>query len=395
MRYLINSISSYFLWPVYFAVLLLFIFFNVPNEYHGSIFALLAMITFVFIWGKLCCSISFDLYHYYRVIKFQHQYKQVIFLFCVLVVMLGPVDIYMNGLKIVDASSYATFYSGGRYIRHITNFCWILVPTSYLFVKSPFKKALLLTYAIVFPILIVDRNRLFMSFYAWMLFFILDNRSFRARKGLRAIFFIASYVFIFAVLGQYRSGAGFQIASSGSRLLNGMFPLSEAFLALPAMFKQIVLYVTTPIFNFATVASEGFNNPEFLLNQLSPFDREHLNPYPYAPVWVPRFNVGTEFYPFLLFGGLPIVFVVIAFLFFSFVGSIYLLKKSPNIFTFLIFIKISYCVLFMGFAPQFYLFYNVEFLLITLLLWAGAFLMKNGRYAKLLYIERGGCETQR
>jgi hypothetical protein len=59
----------------------------------------------------------------------------------------------------------------------------------------------------------------------------------------------------------------------------------------------------------------------------------------------------------------------------SFIGSYCLLRKYPNVFTFLIFIKISYSALFMGFGPQFYLLFNVMFIVLMLLLWFLSYLL--------------------
>jgi hypothetical protein len=140
--------------------------------------------------------------------------------------------------------------------------------------------------------------------------------------------------------------------------------------------QQVILYITTPIFNFATVVSNHFTNQDFLLSQLSPFSRDQFAAYPYSPILVPRFNVGTEFYPFLLYGGMLWVALAFMCLFVSFILAFYLLKRCPNIFTFFIFIKISYNALFMGFAPQFYILLNLMFVILMLLLWFFAELLR-------------------
>jgi hypothetical protein len=177
------------------------------------------------------------------------------------------------------------------------------------------------------------------------------------------------FISIFAIVGHFRSGSGFMVPSSGSALKEGAFPLALSFYYLPDLLQQVVLYLTTPIFNFATIVSHDFINPDFLLSQLSPFGREQFDVYPYAPVLVPRFNVGTEFYPFLLYGGLTLFGCAFYIFLLAFALAVILFRKYPNIFTFLIFIKLSYGVLFMGFGPQFYILLNVMFILLMFVLW--------------------------
>ena len=172
----------------------------------------------------------------------------------------------------------------------------------------------------------------------------------------------------FAVVGAHRSGAAFHVDSSGDVMRYGYFPLKELFFSLPSLLQQIILYVTTPIINFATIYSDDFINQDFLASQLSPFSRDLFEKYPYAPVLVPRFNVGTEFFPFLMYGGIKYVYLALAFIYMSFLISVAYFRHCRSIFSYLIFFKISHTVLFMGFAPQFFILLNLGFIIFILML---------------------------
>jgi hypothetical protein len=145
-----------------------------------------------------------------------------------------------------------------------------------------------------------------------------DSATRTSRK--RILLIAGAVVIVFSGLGTLRSGLeAFAIESSGSALREGMLPLKEAFYYLSPLLQQIILYVAMPIFNFATIFAEGFLNQDFLLSQLSPFGRDMFDAYPYAPVLVARFNVGTEFFPWLTYGGFPLVVLSFSFMMTCFV----------------------------------------------------------------------------
>ncbi|MGC1183510.1 hypothetical protein [Legionella sp.] len=380
MNFLFNSISFYFLMPIYIALLLLLAFFNIPDNYYFSFFFFFAMVTLPVILIKLITPLNIRVHDYYQQI-FSTPYRFVVLLLCLIIAICGPIDIYVNGFKLLNPATYAEINGIGRYVRHITILCWIFIPVAFILLRSPFMKFFFITYAIIFPILIIDRNRFFTSCYS--LFFCLtlvhQSSEIVKRKLVSKFSFCVIpiiCVLSFAIIGHYRSGSSFIVPSSGTMLHYNTYPLTDLFTSLPSLMQQIILYITTPIFNFITVASQGFINQDFLLSQFSPFNRESFDVYPYAPILVPRFNVGTEFYPFLLYGGLFMVIWAFAFLLLSFILAFALFKKYPNIFTFLIFIKISYSVLFMGFAPQFYILLNLMFIVLMCFLWFCSHLLR-------------------
>lgn len=374
MKSLLDSFSFYFLFPTYTAFALLFIFFNIPETFYFGLLCYFGIVTVSVLGCSRLLSLKLYLQQSYQKIKPESAQAFIVLAVCFLIILLSPLDIYQNGFKLRHPNTYAEFHGIGRYIRHITNLCWICIPITFLFVKNRSLKLILVTYAIIFPILIVDRNRLLLSCYALLLSFILTDCPFKTtqKKFFHKVLLILIpilFISIFAIVGHFRSGSGFWVPSSGSALKEGAFPLTLSFYYLPNLLQQVVLYMTTPIFNFATIVSHDFINPDFLLSQLSPFGREQFDVYPYAPVLVPRFNVGTEFYPFLLYGGLSLFGCAFYIFLLAFALAIMLFQRYPNIFTFLIFIKLSYGVLFMGFGPQFYMLLNLMFIILMFVLW--------------------------
>ena|GEM_PF-7095214 len=372
MKRCINSIFFYFLFPFYFALALLLFFFNVPEELYYDIFLLFVIITIPVFFSSLFFIRDMQLNKYFLIVKNESMYSYLILPFCLLIVLSGLLDIYINGLKLLNPSTYAEFNGMGRYIRHVSLNCWVLIPVTFIFIKNPFYKFLFLSYGLLFPVLIIDRNRLFISCYS-LFFCMVMNNSYQTNSKIKKKFLVLLlpiFCFaIFSIVGKFRSGSAFHVATSGDYLVENAYPLSYLFYYMSDLIQQIVLYVTTPIFNFATVASWNYINPDFLLSQLAPFSRDNFDAYPYAPILIQRFNVGTEFYPFLLYGGLGMVTSAYIFLLASFVLVYNLFKKFPNIYTLLIFLKVSYSALFMGFAPQFYILLNLMFILSMLFLW--------------------------
>jgi hypothetical protein len=375
---LFNSVGFYFLMPLAFSLGLTLLFFSIPGDLYFDLFILPLFIFLLVISVKIIFPRKLFVSSGFKLIFLQKRHRSIIFLYLFVVLMSGPLDIYLNGFKLLDPLTYADFNGVGRYVRHISILCWTLVPIAYIFIESKKHKYFLIIYALIFPILIIDRNRLFASFYSLVFCLVLvphfakfPNLLSELRLKRKRIFFLLSVLILaFSGLGSFRSGLEvFSVESSGNVLSEGMLPLRDIYYYLSPLMQQIILYITTPIFNFATILAVDFKNEDFLLSQLSPFNRELFDAYPYAPVMIARFNVGTEFFPWLLYGGFSLVILSLVFMMISFLLSGFLLRIFPNIFTLLIFLRISYLVLFMGFAPQFYILLNLGFVILMFLLW--------------------------
>jgi|TARA_R100000935_G_scaffold41455_1_gene63133 hypothetical protein len=283
-----------------------------------------------------------------------------------LIVLFGALDLLVNGVKILNPGTYAEFHGYGRYFRHFSIMCWVLIPVSLLCSRSRAVKLFFITYALIFPVIIVDRNRLLLSFFAFFFCYVIYCNGWK-RRNLNVIVLLV-VVLAFGGLGAYRSGASFEVETSGKFLADGFLPLRDSFFLLPSLLRQIVLYVTTPIVNYSLVYSVDFSNADFFLSQMSPFGREEYDAYPYSPVLVQRFNVGTEFFPQLMYGGVFFSSFSFVFMIVCFVFSVLFLRSSKSIFALVIFLKFAHTIIFMGFAPQFFIFYNFAFVFLFLLL---------------------------
>lgn len=373
MKALLNSKYFYVLFPIWLPLGLVLFFFNVPAGFYPSLLTLLFIVTGIFIVSAIFFPGGILVDRSYAAIMAGKRHRQFVWLLCAAIILLGPFDVLVNGFKLANPLTYAEFHGIGRYIRHVSSLCWALVPIAFIYCKSRKLRLALIVYAIVFPILIVDRNRLFMSFFSLVFCIALappdaDAAPRAKRKGrYNTLIIFLVLATIFSLLGVYRSGDSFIVESSGKVLASGSFPLRALFFELPVLMQQIVLYIAVPTFNFATMLFMGFRNKEFLQSQFSPFSRDDA--YQFAPVMMERFNVGTEFYPWLLYGGVPYVVFSVTVLVLSFFLAVRLLRHFPNVFSLLIFLKISYSVLFMGFAPQFFILLNLIFIVLMAALW--------------------------
>lgn len=359
MYRLFDSFFVYFGLPALVAGVLLFSIFYVPQSYIEGVSAYFLPVILLVAAGKYLFPRGLELSTTVMQVSSGFGDRICIFLLSAVVIIAGPIDIYINGFKLLNPSTYAEFNGVGRYVRHFSSLCWILIPVSFLMVRNPLFRMFVILYALLFPILIIDRNRLLLSIYVFVFCYsMLDG------KNKSIWFYVSLIVFVFGVfaaVGYFRSGGSFIVPSSGNELVEGYFPLREYFLNLPEFFQQIGLYISAPVFNFATVYSLGFENSDFLMSQLSPFSRDQYPQYPHSPVLVARYNVGTEFFPQLMYGGISLVYAAIGFMFVTLLMSVLWLKKAKNIFSLLVFFKISHAVIFMGFAPQFYILLNCAF----------------------------------
>lgn len=371
MKNLLNSRLAYLLFPIYLQLILLFAFMNVPLDFLPSLLALPFLVTLLVALSYLAYRTRFNIEECYLQVITKRSYRTLVLLLSALITISMPFDILINGFKILNPETYAEIDGYGRYVRHISSLCWILIPVAFIFIKNTNIKRFFIILAILFPILIVDRNRLFIAFYSLIFCVVMTPNPLNIKvKKYTIIGIVLGLIVIFGLLGQYRSGDAFFVESSGESFLVGSFPLKDIFYSLPQLIQQIVLYLTTPLLNFATILNEGFENSDFLFSQLSPFARDEFDVYTFIPILVARYNVGTEYFPWLLYGGFSYVALALFTMVLSFFSSHSIFKKYSNIFTFLIFIKISYVIVFAGFAPQFYLLMNLLFILLMLLLWA-------------------------
>jgi len=370
MKHVINRLSFYIMAPILIQMMLFLLCFNVTAEMFLYSLFYLGSLLFLVLFFELIFRKKFDIET-----LFDNVYggvssidRLVLKALGLLIILLFPLDVYFNGFKLLNPSSYAEFYGAGRYVRHITSMCWMLVPVAYLIQKNnPWLARLFIFSSIILPVLMIDRNRLLMSFFCYFLILYARFKSISVRQrksefrrvkiGIYSLVLLLP--FAFAMLGFYRSGSSFSIESSGNYIVYGKFPLTDFFEIMPPAIKQILLYITTPILNFTHVASTGFHNEQFLLSQISPFSRDEYPTYPFSPVLIARYNVGTEFYPFLLYSGLSMVFLAMFIVVLTYAAVFQWFSKSQGFFSWLLFLKMTYLMIFLGFAPQFFILLNI------------------------------------
>lgn len=318
-----------------------------------------------------------------------------IFFFCL-------IDLYIRGpLLFTNPKVYHIFTPTESYIRYVTIMCWILIPISFLCTNNKIIRYVFTTTAFLFPILAVDRNRLMSAFYVSFITFIIINQEKISIKKIISVFGVFFTIFIvsFSFIGNKRNNSFnlvilkrmqdplFQRQDLLARKLKykefstldveNMIPLksdSFVFHKAPLVFKWIAVYCSASIFNFSTILNHGYRDTNYLNYQLFHLFKSNVlkNPKDFTPLPTPLpvLNVGTEFLPFVLYGGVPLVilsFFLLCIIYLSYL--VLFLKHSSNIFLFLGFLKLSYCCLVLGFAPQFFTFTHLGFLLLMIFLY--------------------------
>jgi hypothetical protein len=262
------------------------------------------------------------------------------------------VDLVAFPLPILNPSIYADFGGGRASVRHISNMCWILPVIGVLCVRRPWLRALFIVSALAFPVLVLDRNRLFASVYTVVAVMILSTTRRLPWKGI--VFACILLLALFSELGKLRSGNLEWIALPFSELYNSMSP----------GVKWVLLYVSAGVYNFSAIEAKSYQNDDFLVNQVVPGAGSVETIGTSIPFDEPVINVGTEYFPFLMAFG-PIGAVVAGLgLYLALVASVRLFQHHVSLFAFLIFLRLSYVCVMAGFAPQAYTWTNFGFVVL-------------------------------
>lgn len=381
MNAILSRSAFYFCVPLVVPALLLFFIFNVPENYYSGVIFLPALSVIIFFPSFFLADRSFkhDIFYSINLLRQTPEYLNLFArLYAFFILFFCFIDLIVNGVKLLEPGGYADLSATGTHVRHISNMVWTLVPVAYFCVSKPWLRKVLIFCAVVFPILFVDRNRLIQTFYC-LVFLSISMKQGKSFSSSKLIFSLVCVLAGFAFLGFIRSGEdAFVVSSSGYYLEENSYPLAGWFEILPVGLQQILLYIVSPLFNFATIFESEYRDSSLLVAQIFPF---LLNGSSEAniPVLVPRFNVGTEFFPFLLAGGawLVVISVVLAAIILFLAKNLF--QKNTNIFTLLIFLRVSYCSLMLGFAPQLFTYTNFVFVFLCLFIWY----MSNFCYTKL------------
>jgi len=265
-------------------------------------------------------------------------------------------DLTLFPLPLLNPEIYANFDGGRSHVRHISNMCWVLPIVGLLCYPDKRIRVLFIAIGLAFPVLVLDRNRLFASVYGLAVTMVFFSKRQIPWKTLIAS--LLGALLLFAKLGQFRSG----------RLDWVALPFSDFYVAASAGFKWILLYIGAGIYNFSSIMAKGYIDSDFLINQLVPQAGGVETLGSTIPFDEPVINVGTEYFPFLMAWGSVGAVGAALFLYLSLVASVYFFRKRPNIISFLIFLRISYCCVMAGFAPQAYTWTNLGFIALCLLM---------------------------
>lgn len=286
-------------------------------------------------------------------------------LFCVLDLALFPIPLFNN------PSSYAAMGGGREHVRHVSDICWVLPPIALLCARSRWLRTTLIAIGFLFPILVIDRNRVFATVFSFALVILLRRDEARPLPWKAAGLLGFAGVSVFSVLGMLRSGTLDYIT----------LPFSAMYRAAPEGIKWLLLYASAGPYNFSAILAKGYLNPSFLTHQVVPLSGSVATAGTGIPLDAPTINVGTEFFPFLMAWGPVGAVAAIVALYAMLRWSVRRLRASVSLFAVLIFLRVAYVCVMAPFAPQAYTWTNAGFIGLCLLMQAFAAWLPNRRAA--------------
>jgi hypothetical protein len=284
-----------------------------------------------------------------------------IILFCVLDLTLFPIPL-------IDApASYAQMEGGREHVRHISDMCWVLPPIGLLCTRSKRLRDLLVFVGFAFPVLVIDRNRIFAGLFSAALVIMFRRDEARRYPWITVGLLTVAGATVFSVLGILRSGTLDTVA----------LPFSDMYRAAPVGIRWLLLYASAGPYNFASMLAKHYSNATFLINQLVPMSGSIATAGTDIPLDASNINVGSEFLPFLLALG-PLGAMTSMVLLYVFQRwSVRRLYPQVSLFALLIFLRMSYVCVMSPFAPQAFTWTNAGFIVLCLLLQALVALLPN------------------
>lgn len=304
--------------------------------------------------------------------------------FAVFVFFFGIMDLFVHGVVIMgDRSKYYLFNDSQARIRHISSLVWIFVPFAMSGLFKRWWSSLLMIWAFVFPIVVLDRNRLMMSAFSVVVLYLLFDFKRRFRVKFAVCFATAVLsILVFSKLGSVRSGddgilktysdsrdvqaSAMGIIQDESCKLPQYFPVSDDLKLLSPKQQWFAIYTGSPILNLTTQEKCLKRDTSILKAQTIPLWKRS-NTVGRPALISPRLTAGTEAMPFYLgFGWIGIVAsALIEFFLIRYVSKELSVKK--DIFLMVIFLRFAYCALFFAFDPQFYLWTTLGLVLLMLI----------------------------
>ncbi|HTM28695.1 MAG TPA: hypothetical protein VL097_04995 [Rhodanobacter sp.] len=290
-------------------------------------------------------------------------FAALIAVFCVLDLALFPIPLFNN------PSSYAVMEGGHEHIRHVSDICWVLPPIGLLCARSKWLRNTLIAIGFLFPILVIDRNRVFATVFSFALVILLRRDEARPMPWKAVGFLGFAGISVFSILGMLRSGPLDHIT----------LPFSAMYRAAPEGIKWLLLYASAGPYNFSSILAKDYSNTSFLIHQVVPLSGSVATAGTTIPLDAPNINVGTEFFPFLMalgpFGAVASIVVLYAML----LWSVQRLRPTVPLFSLLIFLRVSYVCVMSPFAPQAYTWTNAGFIGLCLVMQVFATWLPNRR----------------
>lgn len=280
-------------------------------------------------------------------------------LFCVLDVVMFPVPIFN------EPSAYATLSPLHTHVRHVSNICWVLPPIGLLCIRNKTLRNLVVAVGFLFPVLVIDRNRLLAGLFSFALLIVLRRDAARPLPWKTIVLLVFAGAGAFSVLGTLRSGSLDSVA----------LPFGDLYRAAPESVKWLLLYISAGPYNFAAILAKEYENASFLFNQLVPMSGSIATAGTDIPLDASNINVGTEFFPFLMAWGAGGAVAALLTLYAALLWSVRRLGIALSLFPLLIFLRIAYTCLMSPFAPQAFTWTNAGFIGLCLALHAATVLL--------------------
>jgi hypothetical protein len=247
--------------------------------------------------------------------------------------------------------------------------CWVLPPIGMLCTRNKWSRTTLMLIGFVFPVLVIDRNRIFAALFSTALVMVFRREASRPLPWKTVLLLAVVGATVFSVLGVLRSGTLETVA----------LPFSDDYRSMPVGVRWLLLYASAGPYNFASLLAKHYVNDTFLINQIVPMAGSVATAGTDIPLDASNINVGSEFLPFLLaFGPVGAIVSMIA-LYAWLRWSVSRLYPQVSLFGLLIFLRMSYVCLMSPFAPQAFTWTNAGFIAVCLLLQALVVLLPNRR----------------
>ena len=359
MRHLLRLPSAYLAVPMLLTCGLTLLAYDLPADYLQGIVLLVALSVGIMAFDRMAGT-RLPPFARFRARSYAGTREAFVALaFAAFIVVFCVLDLTLFPIPLIDApASYAHMEGGRDHVRHVSDMCWVLPPIGLLCVRSKWLRAALLLVGFVFPVLVIDRNRIFAALFATALVVVFRREEGRPWPWKTVAVLAMSGATVFSVLGVLRSGT----------LETVSLPFSDAYRAMPVGIRWLLLYASAGPYNFASLLAKHYDNATFLINQLVPLAGSVATAGTGIPLDAPNINVGSEFLPFLLALGPGGAVLSMLALYAWLRWSVRRLYPRVPLFGLLIFLRMSYVCLMSPFAPQAFTWTNAGFVAVCLFL---------------------------